>query len=229
MKNYIIAAALVALISSPTWAAVSIVNSKHDMVASGFAAGNTEICVFCHTPHGAQTTSVTQAQLWNNTPVAVGVIQLSDLYVGQQINFTYTQASVDATDARLCLSCHGNSGVGMPVNQPASGALTPTAATMGANTVIGTNLSNDHPIGMDLGPTPQFNPSSAVVSGLNTLAQIKINFGNEDPFPGDLANDTVNVMWCSTCHNVHDSDPLKAPFLRKSNVGSALCKACHIK
>lgn len=221
MKKIFIMAVLVALVATPAMA-ISVAGSKHDMIASGFATGggNTEICVFCHTPHSAQ--SMAQAPLWNNTAVATGVITVGDLYVGQEINFTATPASIDATDARLCLACHGSGGVGMPVNQPASGTFAQGVA-MGASTVIGTNLSNDHPIGMDLGATPEFNPSTAVDSGLHTLAYITGASGfGENPFQG-----VNNTMWCSTCHDVHNND--NVPFLRKSNVGSALCKACHIK
>lgn len=230
MKKIFIMAVWVVLLATPAMA-VSVVGSKHDMIASGFATGggNTEVCVFCHTPHSAQS-NVTQAPLWNNTAVATGVIALGDLYVGQDINFSYTTASVDATDARLCLACHGSAGVGMPVNQPSSGTFAQGVA-MGANTLIDTNLSNDHPIGMDVGATPEFNPSSAVASGLRTLAAIRgggTGFGEDPFFGGDPDTpDNINIMWCSTCHNVHNND--NAPFLRKSNVASALCKACHIK
>ena len=35
------------------------------------------------------------------------------------------------------------------------------------------------------------------------------------------------MMQCSSCHSTHD--PTNTPFLRTSNVGSALCLTCHIK
>jgi hypothetical protein len=136
-----------------------------------------------------------------------------------------TQASINATDARLCLACH-DSGIGMPINMPNVGSISPTALAMDANTLLGTNMSNDHPIGMDLGG----NPNSTDI-GIRTLADIRGTLGGfgEDPFYGGVKNDNVNIMWCSSCHDVHDGDPLTAPFLRISNVGSAMCKACHIK
>jgi predicted CXXCH cytochrome family protein len=37
----------------------------------------------------------------------------------------------------------------------------------------------------------------------------------------------TNTLECGSCHNVHDNTA--APFLRKSNAASALCKTCHIK
>lgn len=209
--------ALLTVFAATSALAASVVGSRHDMVASGFATGSggsTEVCIFCHTPHGAQT-SVTQAPLWNNTAVA----SVNALYNSATMNFTATQAQVNATDARLCLACH-DGGVGMPVNQPNTGTMDPTGTLMDGNALLGTDLSNDHPIGMDLGANPQ-----ATDPGIRSLATIIGATGfNENPFYG-----ADNTMWCSTCHDVHDGDPLTAPFLRISNVGSAMCKACHIK
>jgi len=219
MKKISIIAVLAVFAATSALAAVSVVGSRHDMVASNFATGaggSTEVCIFCHTPHGAQT-SVTQAPLWNNTAAA----SVGALYNSTTMNFTATVEQVNATDARLCLACH-DGGVGMPVNQPNSGDMEITAASlsMSSNALLSTDLSNDHPIGMDLGLTPE-----GTDPGIRPLATIIGATGfNENPFYG-----AANTMWCSTCHDVHDGDPLTAPFLRMSNAGSAMCKACHIK
>jgi predicted CXXCH cytochrome family protein len=232
MKKILLIALLVSSVTVPAMAAVTIAGSKHDMIASGFATPSggaaTEICIFCHTPHGAQT-SVTQAPLWNNTAsaniVASGIYNSYAVINGVSMkSFTVSEAQINATDARLCLACH-DSGIGMPVNLPNVGSIDPALA-MDANALLGTDLSNDHPIGMDLGGSP-----NTTDPGIRTLADIRgalIGFG-EDPFYGGDPNDNINIMWCSSCHDVHDSDPLTAPFLRISNVGSALCKACHKK
>ena len=174
---------------------------------------------------------MTQAPLWNNTAsaniVASGIYNSYAVINGVSTqSFTVSEGQINATDARLCLACH-DGGVGEPVNQPNSGIMEISSTTfMSSNALIGTDLSNDHPIGMDLGPNPQLADPD-----IRTLADIRgvaVGF-NEDPFPGDLGDDNVNVMWCSTCHDVHDSDLLTKPFLRISNAGSALCKACHKK
>ncbi|MBE0505042.1 MAG: hypothetical protein IBX46_13065 [Desulfuromonadales bacterium] len=216
MKKISIIALLAVSVATSVMAA-SVVGSRHDMVFSGFAVGaggSTEVCIFCHTPHGGQT-SVTLAPLWNNTAVA----SVGTLYNSTTMNFTATVEQVNATDARLCLACH-DGGVGMPVNQPNSGDMDPTAAVMSPNALLTTDLSNDHPIGMDLGLNPE-----GIDPGIRPLATIIGATGfNENPFYG-----AANTMWCSTCHDVHDGDPLTAPFLRISNAGSAMCKACHIK
>lgn len=231
MKRIYIMAVLFLLTATPAMAAVSVVKSKHDMVFSGFAQADvtgtsTEVCIFCHTPHGAQP-GVTQAPLWNN------LLEASDdtaytAYTSLTTNFPSSVALINATDARLCLACHDGS-VGMPVNQPNDGDMIDGGTAMGANTILGTDLSNDHPIGMDLGATSEINPDDSKYSGIRAIATIRTNFGSVDPFFGGALNDNTNIMWCSSCHDVHDSDPLKAPFLRLDNAGSALCKACHIK
>ena len=42
--------------------AQDILNSKHDL-GGAIAGGTDEVCVFCHTPHGANTSA--SAPLWN--------------------------------------------------------------------------------------------------------------------------------------------------------------------
>lgn len=218
MKKISIMAVLALLAAAPA-IANSVVGSSHDMVFSGFASapvgGSTEVCIFCHTPHGAQTT-VTQAPLWNNTLSAS--INVAGIYNSATMNYTVTDAQINATDVRLCLACH-DGGVGEPVNQPNSGNMEISTNTMSANALIGTNLTNDHPIGIDLGGTPE-----TTDPGLHSIAEITGATGfNENPFYGGASN----TIWCSTCHDVHDNADV--PFLRMNNAGSAMCKACHNK
>ena len=231
MKKFFIMAVLSAMVATPAMAAVTIVGSKHDMIASGFALANngapTEVCIFCHTPHAAQT-SEPLVQLWNNTAVAASGYYGDDPTIGgSKIDFPTSVALINATDARICLACHDGS-VSEPINGPNIGEITTVGApgVMSATASLGT-MSNDHPIGMDLGPNSQTNPD-LTPSGLHTITDIKINFGGVSPFFGST-DDSINIMYCASCHDVHDSDPAKTPFLRISNASSALCKACHNK
>jgi hypothetical protein len=76
----------------------------------------------------------------------------------------------------------------------------------------GLDLSNDHPIAMTY-------PTTGQDAAFNT--------------PPDLLNGWLDVplyggkVECATCHDVHD--PGLVPFMRTSNVGSALCIRCHVK
>ena len=158
-RTYIMA--VLAVFTATSAMALSVVGSRHDMVASGFATGtggSTEVCVFCHTPHGAQS-GATQVPLWNNTAVATVD---ATVYTSATTNFAADQISINATDARLCLACH-DGGVGMPVNQPNSGLMVAGGAVMNANALLSTNLSNDHPIGMDLTIAPESIDRKSVV------------------------------------------------------------------
>jgi len=89
-------------------------------------AGSTnEVCVFCHTPHGANTT---EGPLWNR-------VYSAKIYSSTD-SLLYWSASMDAypTDDRpspsggskLCLSCHdGTLAVGAVTNRPGSGGYDP--------------------------------------------------------------------------------------------------------
>ena len=123
------------------------------------ATSEGEICVFCHTPHGANTA---EGPLWNR--------QLPD-------NATYTKYSSGSIDStinqpngvsKLCLSCHdGTIAIGKVRNLRATfdgpniamtgtgtnGVMAPGAGgTSDPNTgytrFLGTDLTNDHPISM---------------------------------------------------------------------------------
>jgi predicted CXXCH cytochrome family protein len=131
---------------------------------------------------------------------------------------------VNNSDAPLCMSCHdGGSMAGGLLNPPASNGNLQPAFAGGAgfldhvtgNADLGSDLTNDHPIGMDY----------AAVQGADT-AGFKVIGNVTLPFYSYAA--TSNVMWCSTCHDVHGEGG-GDPFLNMSNSGSALCVECHNK
>ena len=126
------------------------------------ATTETQVCVFCHTPHGA---TLAVAPLWNR--------KLSNATYA-----TYTSSSLDATailgtqldqpggSSKLCLSCHdgtlaiGNvnvlNGLGAEYKQQsitmtgtsgASGVMADgSGTTTGYTRNLGVDLTNDHPI-----------------------------------------------------------------------------------
>jgi len=136
-----------------------ISDTKHNLSTTGpgttKSGSESQICVFCHTPHGANTTNV--SPLWNRATS----------------NATYTAYSSESLDAKtiqsgwsgqplgsskLCLSCHdGTIALGNVVNAPGSGlgsaisvagatSTTMPAGSDGYTRLIGSDLSNDHPI-----------------------------------------------------------------------------------
>lgn len=203
MKKLLAVLAL-ALIAAPAYA--QIAGTPHDLSTAN-AGTSDEICVYCHTPHGADTT-VALAPLWNR-----GTSDATAVYGGLDIQAVFDLASVNATDAPLCLSCHdGNVGAAL-VNPPNGGTTDLTGYSWNSSDAnLGTDLSNDHPIGFNY----------ALLNALDAEIDTQANAEAE----GAVFFNT-NEMWCSSCHDVHDNT--NTLFLRTSNSGSALCLACHIK
>ena len=211
------------------------------------ATSETQVCVFCHTPHEA--TSGIAAPLWNR--------QLS----GQTYTL-YTSSSIDADAAelatqpggssKLCLSCHdgtmaidkvnvlnGVKNATIAMNTP-SPVKMPGAAATGFTRNLGTDLSADHPISFT------YNSALANLDGElrvpdGVLVGNRVIGGTKPKLP--LEN---NQMQCSTCHDPHLSDTTtangNAKFLRMnrfqatqptgvtfSPTGDIICLACHDK
>lgn len=233
MKKVLVLTVAIALLAAPAFAGIR--NTKHDLSTTSTSGGSvistnyTELCVFCHTPHGAVTGLL--APLWNRTGVLV-TYAATDLYNNTSLEAgsapTTVLAEVNASDAKLCLSCHDGTSLAGNLKNPAnsSAGAQPTfnaspADAVGIAANLGASLNNDHPIGMN------YNTVQGTDGGLNVA----------DAGGFVLAKDGVNelplygantVMWCSSCHDVHDNSK-GAPFLNTSNAGSALCLSCHNK
>ena len=194
-------------------AQAAVLGTKHDLRSNGgqtIRATDTieNICVFCHTPHGGDT-SVPGAPLWNRA--------LSDTADTNGPFVMYTNRSLNPLSAPqgvslACLSCHdGFNAINVLNNAPGSGiGSTITFQGLGVGgvmpagiTAVGRDLTNDHPISMD------------VPTGTGWLTP---------PATLSLYNSKVE---CATCHNPHES--VNPTFLRISNAGSALCSSCHDK
>jgi predicted CXXCH cytochrome family protein len=206
MKKVLVLAAAAALFATPALA--SIATTAHDLSSS---APTQEICVWCHTPHGGITGGI--APLWNRDTT-----NATNVYTSNTLNATLDAASVNATDAPLCLSCHDGAVGNALVNQPNGGSVNDPGAFTLPNTNLfdgANNLSNDHPVG--------FTYDAALVAADGELKDVATVQGvlGSDVFYG-------GTMWCSSCHDVHD-DTTGSPFLRVSNANSDLCLACHNK
>ena len=215
MKKLIILVGLLALSAAPAIAAIS--GTAHDL--SGSNAGTSdEVCVYCHTPHGADT-SVTLAPLWNrSTADAVGSV-----YAGVDIQATMTIGSINQTDAPLCLSCHDGTVGEVLQNEPNNGTTDLTGYVFGSAAAnLGTDMTNDHPVGFVY--TNVSSADSGTDTEIKAKAVVEAVGGMEGALSYGAAN---NEMWCSSCHDVHDDTT--SPFLRISNAGSALCTTCHSK
>lgn len=189
-----------------------------------------EICVFCHTPHFANTD--VDGPLWNR------FVDLSKTYTvySSDTMDTVPQAPDAFSPSILCLGCHDgtlgtatvNGYVGSDkhdlVNAPGPGGIPDTTSWPNCRRChgamygdppafwLGTNLSDDHPIGM-IYPTP------AQDSAFRLPPSLADGWADVPLFSGRVE--------CCSCHAVHD--PTNIPFLRKPSDGSGLCLTCHIK
>lgn len=241
-----------------------VLNTKHNFSATPSSASRTvqavnesEICVFCHTPHGGQADAF--GPIWNRSLSGATYVP-------------YTSGSLDAVvgqpgdSSRLCLSCHdGTMAIGSVnvINGRATDRDGTTAevvlngvevdgsmpvgegASSGYTRRLGTDLTNDHPISMT------FNSALAALDGElhdpATSATIGPRIPGQTPPKIPLDNDQVQ---CASCHDPHirDDDPaltVSIKFLRlnrfqttspPSSVSTIydeatdiICMACHNK
>ncbi len=228
MKKVMILLVVGAMLATPAFAVIR--NSKHDLSSSSTAivkAGlGDETCVFCHTPHGGATGIL--APLWNRT-IPGGGFAVGDLYNSATLDQTNSNPTtvlnaVNNSDAPLCYSCHDGrsleSGLTNPSNadgQPLDGNLSGGVTGFMDLDASNEGLTNDHPIGMDYGAV-----QVADTAGFNAEDTANVDVGGLPLYT------STGVMWCSSCHDVHDQGGFQ-PFLNMTNVGSALCTTCHIK
>lgn len=211
------------LVLATVASAASIKNSKHDLSTTSTSGGQksattTEICVFCHTPHNPAQ----NVPLWNRTnPGASGWTMYASPTLTASATAKLSGGKFDADSISLfCLSCHdGATAMGAMHNAPAVPDVTP--AMTNANATLGTDLSNDHPVGFD------YVAAQAQDTGLKDKGDADTALGTGAFFGGPLSSSPGNMIECASCHKVHD--PANAPFLRVTNAGSKLCLACHDK
>lgn len=219
MRKLMLLATALTLVATQSLAVTSIRNTKHDLSSTSTASNNStnygEICIFCHTPHKAVDQQ--NAPLWNRS--GTSAITISDYYNSATLDTVSQPAQVTAkiaqSDVKLCLSCHDGASLTNDLANPSNlvaGAqpdgLVEIGGTNPAN--IGLDLHDDHPIGMVYNTVVSNTPTEWVA---NPVSSIKFYDGG--------------VMWCSSCHDVHDNNA--APFLVTSNAASALCLGCHNK
>ena len=185
-------------------AAQSIVSTVHNLSVSGpgsiKATSESEICIFCHTPHNGRP----DHPLWNRNDPGLTFT----LY-----NSSTTQALPGQPDGAsiLCLSCHdGTIALGSVISRP-----TPIQMAGGITTMppglsnLTKDLSNDHPI--------SFIYDAALAQADGQLKDPATLIGNVK-----LEN---NKLQCTSCHDAHKN--VNGDFLVASTQSSDLCLYCH--
>ncbi len=195
-----------------------IANTKHNLSVSGPAANTykatseTQICVFCHTPHNTNPA----APLWNHKLSAATYTPYSSLTLKAAAPGQPTGTS------KLCLSCHdGTVALGgvqnLPLGHQVPGVVSGLEAFLTGTANLGTDLRNDHPV--------SFTYDAA-------LAAVNTELVSPASLTGKIKPDSTGQLQCSSCHDPHsESYPkfLHTDYTDGSGYGSPLCRTCHNK
>ncbi len=180
--------------------------SKHNLSVSGpgdiKAVSESQICIFCHTPHGAGQDI---PFLWNRRDQTVS-------YIPYQSSTLYARVGQPTGASKMCLSCHdGTIALGAVVSEPEEIRFQGGIRFIPAGTSrIWTDLSDDHPI-------------SFVYD--SNLAQAKLELADPALLPFAIKLDQNGQLQCTACHDPHDDT--FGNFLVMSNQFSSLCTSCH--
>ena len=230
-------------------------HTKHNLSVTGpgpvRAVSEDEVCVFCHTPHGANNSE--PAPLWNR--------ELSSA------TYTpYNSSSLDALglgqpggSSKLCLSCHdGTIAIGsvnvlngaftdgnpstadIQMSGVAPDGTIPAGAgeSTGFTRRLGTDLTNDHPISF------RYDDALALADGDLRSPSAEPYIDNRAPGRRPLVPLEDDQLQCTSCHDPHvrdssganikflrlnrlqDGDPVEGSFREQIDI---ICLACHEK
>ena len=203
MKRAIVMSFCVVLVTGV--ASAQITGSKHDFSSETWSNGT--ICLPCHTTHDGETAFV--APLWNHEVTVASF----DMYTSDTLDGVVDAQPADVSKA--CLSCHDGT-----VALENFGGNTSGNTYIDGGALVGTDLSNDHPIsvtysaGTGAGQDPELNPTSGTYAD-GTIADYLF----------------ANKVECATCHDVHNGGAVGSnpSLLVEDPAGSVMCIRCHAK
>ena len=250
MKTSIAKLALgLTLASMSSVALAGIANTKHNLGATGsynYTTATTEICVFCHTPHGADSSAA--VPLWNRHLSTASYNTYASLGTSTLDAASTTVGSVSLA----CLSCHdGTQAMNTVINSQGSGTNGDVGTGSGTGPhgwvefnqmdqvsgemiYIGIDLRNDHPISIEYAGAlsgslaraardTDFNPTSDVtVASGTTVWYIEAdgNAGSKSKHDLPLYNRTSGSLAGQPlveCATCHDPHTETTTFLRHNN------------
>lgn len=218
---------LVALV--PFAVSAGVYNSKHNLSVSGpgeiKAISETEVCIFCHTPHNAMP----DTPLWNHEVTSV---QNYINYYSDTLK-AYPPGGAPPIDgfSKLCLSCHdGTIALGAIIGSQRGtiemlsipGIVEGGRLSSGATGYLGTDLSGGHPISFvfdaNLASIRNAEPDIMHLNWPIVDADVKL-------YP---TQDGYGVQ-CTSCHDPcgeAKGGPGAPPFWRKTTYDD-VCLVCH--
>lgn len=265
VKLFASAALACGMLGASQVATAGIANTKHNLSKTGTqtnhanGANATEICVFCHTPHGGKNENV---PLWNKNTNQATSANGYTLYNSSYSSTIDGQVDLTGGVSLACLSCHdGTQAMNNMINAPGSGNYNPAGAdfadylvsgadTDGAGklkagiiTNLGKDLSNDHPIGIQYcgggytaagGTTCKDSDFNAATGSSPVWWVPQSGSGHVSRTKNDIYLYARNIgngglEPMVECASCHDPHTETVTFLRFQNDGSKVCLSCHNK
>jgi predicted CXXCH cytochrome family protein len=220
IKSFLVVISIIVLAVT---AGGGVKDTKHNFTSpasspNAYFFGTRQVCVFCHTTHNGDQT---MGALWNHE---TNPSQSYDMYDSPTIDMP--QSNSPHKGSLVCLSCHDgtiavNSLNNLPGPEGAGNFGTPGGSaldgagrlTTSSDAYVGTDLSDDHPVGITYNAS--LDPTGFVAKTGDTAA-----------YPDRLLSEGLYVE-CISCHNPHDDT--YSDFLVESNANSDLCTRCHTK
>jgi predicted CXXCH cytochrome family protein len=198
--------AMAVLVGAPS-AFGGIATTKHNLSVSGpgtiRAATETQICIFCHTPHNANPSG----QLWNRA-------DRGTVYTPYTSTTAAAKPGQPTRGSLLCLSCHdglnalGDVLKGGPIAMAGGVTTVPAGSSR-----LGTDLRDDHPVSFSYASARVGPRANELVDPATLTGRVRLDHSGD--------------MQCAACHDPHNDSFGK--FLVMDNAASALCQTCHTK
>lgn len=235
--------------------------NKHNLSVYGLgpirATSETEVCIFCHTPHVA----LLDGPLWNHSlSSATYTVSLPPGVTGTQLS---TPENPPDGDSKLCLSCHDGTVSLGDVRNPGNasdifthtipmGSALPDVGNGSSN--LGTDISGHHLVSIQL--NAELNAAKnaqcldhsitfGVKGPLSITGPAKLKYTNNCyPQPECQKSSTNKGVQCTSCHDPHyDPIPGTTKFIRGAAAapssqttypppttwvfGDDICLSCH--
>ncbi|MBI5864872.1 MAG: cytochrome c3 family protein [Planctomycetes bacterium] len=178
-----------------------ITNTPHNLNNFGVTVDRNQVCLPCHVPHNAYpynyTDPLQRRALWNHA-------ETTQTFTMYTTTSGHTGTGPEGP-SKMCLSCHD--GVTAVDNY---GGTTSGSHFITGSARVGTDLSNDHPIGIAY---PTGDPGYNDPSGFQGVQLVTIN--------------GTQRVECTSCHEPHNNS--MGNFLRRTLNESRLCLECHNK
>ena len=248
LKNLFTGTVAVMALGSSGLALAAISGSPHDLGGNS-AADNGEVCVFCHTPHGAATSATESAPLWNKAlPSGTGYTRYSTL--GSATLDGQETAEVGSVSL-ACLSCHdGSQARDVVINAPGDLGYNSLGAALGTQGTLGnppvrnlqTDLTDDHPIGIEYaggsctgvavtaGTVTTCTPAAATGDPDFALAKGTVINGADQwwvDVPSGAGNDGVAITAAADVREKTDMILYTRAFPTGGDGPSVECGSCH--